>query len=373
VDDEEQRLKPPESLIIKSASDATGTPYVVNIACEWLTTRNTSELRINIACAMSQPILWTAAWNNLETLQLGEWIDASVANFYLLHVWYDGLAKSRLRYLDMYAAMAMNLSNMELDDIRKYHFIPVHGASPMLPVGFVVHHSAHFFIAIFDFEHRIAHVLGRHISDDAMHVDGTDQDEWKAWGGPDYWTRIAAIHGWNAGDPDNVYIKARNWEQNGVDCGPIACAVLEQVLIAGLDINGNVPPIHIQCGHMLRMKMFRIVLAQIQIRCRDYLMLLDSPASRLIFHDMPNEEVISDIQHGQHPITCEGLLETLLASSAICRACSDLTVMQVSSDVLQTFDNHHEISHVDMNTFENEQEWVQQNISNGKSMVYIST
>jgi hypothetical protein len=126
---------------------------------------------------MLQPILWTAAWHNLKTLQLGTWLDESMANFYLLYIWYNGLAKSRLRYLDMYATMAMNLSNMELDDIRKYYFIPVHGASPMLPVGFVVHHSAYFFIVIFNFEHHIAYVLGQHISDDAMHVDGTDQDK----------------------------------------------------------------------------------------------------------------------------------------------------------------------------------------------------
>jgi hypothetical protein len=47
--------------------------------------------------------------------------------------------------------------------------------------------------------------------------------------------------------------------------------------------------------------------------------------------------------------------------------------MQVSSDGLQTFNNHHEISYVNMNTFENEQNWAQQNISDGKSMVYIPT
>lgn len=320
---------------------------------------------------MSRPILWTDAWHNLKTLRLGVWLEATVANFYLSHVWYDGLARSRMRYLDMYAAMAVDLCDEELDDIRRYHFISSDGAYPIVPVGFVVHHSAHFFIVIFDLQRRTAHILGRHVSGDAMR--GTNPNDWKAWGGPEYWRKIAALHGWSAGDPVDVRIKTRNWEQNGLDCGPIACSVLEQVLTAGLDKDGNVPPIHIQCGHILRMKMFRIISAQIQISCRDYMMLLDSPETHRLSHYIPDEEVISAIQRGQHPVTCRGLLEKLAASSAKCQGCRNPTSIQATSDCFVTIDNYHGISNDDTNPFTDEEVFKQQDLQQGRSTTFHST
>ncbi|KAG1732827.1 hypothetical protein EDB19DRAFT_1911847 [Suillus lakei] len=70
----------------------------------------------------------------------------------------------------------------------------------MAPVGFIVHHSDHFFVVIFDYERRVVHVLGRHISADAMDVDGKDPHDWNDWRGPEYWRKIGALHGWSTGD-----------------------------------------------------------------------------------------------------------------------------------------------------------------------------
>lgn len=293
------------------------------------------------------------------------WIDATVANFYLLHVWYDGLAECRMRYLDMYSAMAVDLSDAELDDIRKYHFIPPNDTCRMVPVGFVVHHWDHFFTIIFDYQRRTAHILGRNMSDGAMHVDGTNHGHWTAWGGPRRWRHVAALHGWGAGDPTDVSIRVQDWKQNGVDCGPTACSVLEQVLTSGLDRFGNLPQIHLRCGHQLRMKIFRSVSAQIPIRCRDYMMLLDGPEAQCTSYDMPDEDVISAIQRGQQPIECQGLLEQLIASSTTCEACRHPTLMPMISDRLHAVEDDHGISYNDTSQFEEQEVAEKRNLPQG--------
>ncbi|KAG2136431.1 hypothetical protein DEU56DRAFT_756337 [Suillus clintonianus] len=247
--------------------------------------------------AMSRPILWTDAWNNLQTLQSSTWLDAAVANFYLCHVWYEGRGRTCMRYLDMYAAMAGDLCDHEIQEMRINHFIDPDAACPMVPVGFIVHHSQHFFAVIFDFIRHTAHVLGRNISNHIMHVRQTNLDDWEAWEGPRYWRNVAALHGWTAGDVTDVCIRTQDWTQNGVDCGPIACSVLEQALTCGLDTRGNLPPIHLKCGHKLRMEIFRVVLGRIKISCTDYMMLLDSPKTHWMAHDIPDEDDPEDHFH----------------------------------------------------------------------------
>jgi hypothetical protein len=328
---------------------------------------NINKLIADAARAMSRTSIWTDAWRHLYTLRSGKWIDATVATFYLSHVWYDRQGQNSMRYLDMYSAMATELCDAEVDSIRSRHFIPQNAACTVVPVGFVVHHCNHFFTVIFDYQRGTAHVLGRHISKDAMDVDGTNPDDWKTWGGPGYWRTVAALHGWTAGDPTNVSIRAQDWEQNGVDCGPIACSVLEQILTAGLDEDGNVPPIHIQCGHILRMKIFRVVFAQIPIRCRDYMMLLENDEAECISHEMPDEDVVYAIQRGKHPAKCRGLLDELVALSVICEACKHSILIQATGDRFHTNEDYHEISVDYGNQFENEDGVEKHCVPRGKS------
>ncbi|KAG0694319.1 hypothetical protein DFH29DRAFT_1006457 [Suillus ampliporus] len=251
--------------------------------------------------------------------------------------------------------MAVDLCDAELDEIRRNHFILPNAACPIVPVGFIIHHSQHFFAVIFDFMRHTAHVLGRHISDDAMHVDGTNPNDWEAWGGPRYWRNVAALHGWTVGDATDVCIRVQDWAQNGVDCGPIACSVLEQALTCGLDRYGNVPPIHIKCGHILRMDIFRIVSGRIEISCRDYMMLLDGPQTHWIAHEIPHEDVISAIQRGKQSVECLGLLEQLAALSAICADCRHTVLIQDPGDRFHTVDDHNVTSYDDDNQFEDEE------------------
>ena len=271
---------------------------------------------------MAQPILWTSAWHDWETLSLDEWLHATVANFYLLHIWYECIDQRCMRYVDFFTARTDMDDNLMVKRLRRNHCIPED--CPIIPVAFIVHHSDHFFAVIFDFQRRAAHVLGRHISEDAMEVDGVDAHAWEDWNGPKLWKNIAHLHGWIAlGDNTDVLISPMNWPQNGVDCGPIACSVLEQCLKYGLDEHGNLPPLKVQCGHLLRIKMLQVIAAQIKQSCSDYLVHFDTPSDEwpVAVDEVPDADIISPIQSGYHQAECLRLLRKLSVISKSCVMC----------------------------------------------------
>ncbi|KAG1834023.1 hypothetical protein DFJ58DRAFT_670739 [Suillus subalutaceus] len=217
--------------------------------------------------------------------------------------------------------MGNEVVDEEVQHFRRNNFLPPDGICPVLPVGFIVHHSEHLFAVIFDYQRRNVHVLGRHISNDAMNVDGVDPDDWNQWRGPEYWRRIAGLHGWRAGDATDISVMTMDWEQNGVDCGPIACSVLEQCLKSGLDEHGDLPAFHIQCGHRLRIHMLHVIAGRIKLCCSDYLMLLDSPQDDWRPDELPDEDIINAIQNGRHQAECLTLLRKLTVVSATCSMC----------------------------------------------------
>jgi hypothetical protein len=277
---------------------------------------------------MAQPGVWLSVLHNWTTLGSKEWLEAAVANFYLSHVWYEMLGRSHVRYVDWYAATANNIEDEELEQFRRNHFVPHDSTCAMVPVGFIVHHSNHFFVVIFDYERRMVHVLGRHISADSMDVDGEDPHDWNDWRGPEYWRKIGALHGWNTGDVEDVSIIPMDWEQNGDDCGPIACSVLEQCLKFGLDEEGNLPDFEIQCGHKLRIHMLRVIPPRVKLCCSDYLMLLDSQQDNWQGNELPDEDVINSIQNGRYEAECLKLLRRLTVVSATCSMCQRPVVHQ---------------------------------------------
>ena len=226
-----------------------------------------------------------------------------------------------MRYVSLHTTKMNQVMDEELELFRRNHFVPCDCDCPVVPVGLIIHHSNHFFAVIFDFERHHVYVLGRNISTNAMGVDGGGADDWNQWRGPEYWRRIAALHGWGTGDVTDVSLTSINWKQNGVDCGPIACSVLEQCLASGLDKHGGLPVVQVQCGHQLRIRMLRVIAARIKLCCSDYLMLLDSAQDNWQEHELPHEDVINAIQNGQHQAECLTLLRKLAVVSATCSMC----------------------------------------------------
>jgi hypothetical protein len=225
-----------------------------------------------------------------------------------------------MRYVDLHTLRTADIGEEERQLFRRNTFLPPEGACPIIPVGFIVHHAHHFFVVIFDFQRRNAYILGLNISAKTRKVKNSN--DWNKWNGPEYWRRIAVLYGWNTGDVTDVCILSTDWLQNGVDCGPIACSVLEQCLNLGLDERGKLPDLDMQCGHRLRIKMLRMLAGRVKLSCSDYLMLLDSPRVVLWREgDIPHQDVISKIQNGQHQAECLQLLRRLIVLSATCPRC----------------------------------------------------
>ncbi|KAG1839613.1 hypothetical protein C8R48DRAFT_621556 [Suillus tomentosus] len=233
-----------------------------------------------------------------------------------------------MRYVDLYTARVNEITTEEVDLFRRNYFVPLEGKCPVVPVGFIVHHSDHFFVVIFDYQQSIAHVLGRYISDSAMDVDGIDPFNWEGWQGPEYWRRIASLHGWRIGDVTQISVIHRDWTQNGVDCGPIACSVLEQCLASGLDESGDLPTFEVKCGHRLRSHMLHVIAGRIKLSCSDYLMLLDRQRHHWSEDEFPDEDTINDIQNGCHQAACLKLIRTLTVASATCSNCQRVVLSQ---------------------------------------------
>ncbi|KAG1843312.1 hypothetical protein DFJ58DRAFT_854529 [Suillus subalutaceus] len=317
IPDDEYRLSPPPEAIGQSPSREASPPTIPELTVEEIASR-----------AMARPGVWTSVLDTWASLGLNEWLEATVADFYLSHVWYELLGRSRMRYMNMHTAMAAEMEDEEVELFRRSSFIPPDGICPIVPVGFVVHHSDHFFTVIFDYQRQKAHVLGRHISNDAMDIDGLDPDDWNEWRGPDYWRRIGALHGWGTGDVADVSVISMDWEQNGVDCGPIACSVLEQCLSAGLDEHGNLPVFQVQCGHKLRIQILGLIAGRVRLCCSDYLMLLDVAREEWREDELPGEDIINAIQNGRHQAECLKLLRKLTVVSATCSICQRPVVNQ---------------------------------------------
>ncbi|KAG1724230.1 uncharacterized protein EDB91DRAFT_1087533 [Suillus paluster] len=176
ISDDEYRPSPPPQVTVRSLSPDVSPPTIPELMAEEIASH-----------AMAQPGVWTSVLDTWATLQLNEWLEATVADFYLSHVWYELLSRSRMRYVNMHTTMVNEMEDEEVKLFQRNYFIPHDGICPVVPVGFVVHHVNHFFAVVFDYQRHKAYVLGRHISDDAMDVDGVDPDDWNEWRGPKYW------------------------------------------------------------------------------------------------------------------------------------------------------------------------------------------
>ncbi|KAG1859401.1 hypothetical protein C8R48DRAFT_673945 [Suillus tomentosus] len=240
----------------------------------------------------------------------------------------SGLTQQWQTFICLMSARVNEITTEEVNLFRRNYFVPLEGQCPVVLVGFIVHHSDHFFVVIFDYQLSVAHVLGQYISDSAMDIDGIDPFNWEGWQGPEYWRRIASLHGWRIGNVTQISVIHRDWTQNRVDCGPIACSVLEQCLASGLDESGDLPTFEVQCGHRLRSHMLHVIAGRIKLSCSDYLMLLDRQRHHWSEDEFPDEDTINDIQNGCHQAACLKLIHTLTVASATCSNCQRVVLSQ---------------------------------------------
>jgi len=112
----------------------------------------------------------------------------------------------------------------------------------------------HFCTLVFQPQTRRVHILGRKYYVNQRTKDSNSND-WRGW--TFIWERICHLYGWSTGDFPGMIAHSVDWKQNGYDCGPIACQVVERIWIKGLRLDGEglwkLP--ELPCCHSLRLNM----------------------------------------------------------------------------------------------------------------------
>ncbi|KAF9230725.1 hypothetical protein BU15DRAFT_83272 [Melanogaster broomeanus] len=232
---------------------------------------------------MARPSMWANAYQTIPTLRSQVWVDGHMMDFYLMSIWYAARGQTHIRFADITSAIISYEdgipqlpSHAEIELFQQRYFIDPQSPDSSRPIGFIAFHRQHYFTVVFHYDAAIAYVLGMRISEDCQ-VFVETLDDWETWAGPLYWTRIAALHGLNPGDPQEVTVVTHNWPQNGMDCGPIACFLLKHFMDSGLGLDtGSIylPPI--PCGHELRWRMLGAIREACRTSWQDYNLLTAS-------------------------------------------------------------------------------------------------
>ena len=269
----------------------------------------------------------------VNTLANETWLDSLLCDFYLASLWYDRDANPLCRFV-MISQLPVDLQihSMDVGDFAFAQQVFTNKPTPMIPVSFLVHQAAHYFPVVFDYGSHTAYVFGRRISEDNQDYDSS----WSVWRGPDHWKIIADLYNWNPGDVDEVCVMIRDWKQNGYDCGPTGCAVIQMCMENGIEATWsmlsecslmNPPPM--PCGHILRLNM----LVAIQQRCRtgfqDYMHFRTQPPAHWNYMEL-DDETITHMQSGGEREQVHQLLCSLMIASTSCFNCQSFISRRVS-------------------------------------------
>ncbi|KAF8055952.1 hypothetical protein FPV67DRAFT_1457535 [Lyophyllum atratum] len=198
------------------------------------------------------PNHWATALRALRTLKDRVWIETTIIDMWLMRLWLDQ-GRQNIRYVPtIYVRQhAPDFSLEEILRYRRLYRLLVEGRTPLIVISGVLHIGGnHFCAVIFEPEAREIHVLGRRYMETSVHSISHDWDE---WGGRQIWRNLATLHGWEVTE---MTVREVNWQQNGFDCGPIACQVLEHIWNNGFERTAlvwNLPPL--PCVHPLRLRM----------------------------------------------------------------------------------------------------------------------
>src|ERR1700722_1983950 len=181
---------------------------------------------------MLDPLKWGWALQMLEALEDKSWVNAAVLDYWLSRRWLD-LGKPLGRYITIdWMMLRRSPTPEEVQRFRKLYNLPLTGSHLLEPfMGLVQYGGNHYFVLYYDPHLNIFHALGQGYTKNEMIRNTTN---WQDWGIDWLWSGIFKLHGWEISyELDWINVNCVNWVQNGYDCGPIACRVLEHIWLHG--------------------------------------------------------------------------------------------------------------------------------------------
>lgn len=204
------------------------------------------------------PRRWAAAIKGLETLKHGSWTDGLTLDFWLTAQW-QRLGCPDIRYIQVPWMMCnKNVPTPEeIVAFRHSYHLPLQGPCPVVSMAGLLNTGGqgdtggnHYCCIIWRPREKEVHVLGRNYTFTGASLDA---QHWEEWGGPIIWRNLTLLHGWGH---IQLTVKTLDWKQNGYDCGPIACQVLQSIWIKGFELTsrGAWKKPGFPCCHPIRMQ-----------------------------------------------------------------------------------------------------------------------
>ena len=221
-----------------------------------------------------EPIRWMSVYHELETLRPHIWLGASVIDYWI-HLLQEETGRYDIPYIDYGYLHGGDLNDEQIQHFRRSYNLPLDGQCPQTPViGFhhvsvyfqEVHNRNHYCCFYLDIARRELHLLGYNHHTSRSTSRSLVDDQTSTF--HEVCQRIFQLHGWEwewdlAAHPITIY--ETNWRQNGFDCGPMVCQIIEHIWINGFNYRGrywNRP--ELACGHQMRYRMATDIHQKIQ-------------------------------------------------------------------------------------------------------------
>jgi hypothetical protein len=230
------------------------------------------------------PLILSESYDQIPQLADKKYLDARSIDIWLLNLWRTMLSP-HIRFLPtsfLPPTCTIPPDDSEIDFFRSFYTLPPRDTP--CPLENVVHvlntgsnaNAApnHFCTLVFMPSDRIVYVLGRQHAQNG-HRDN-DKD-WDTWNGRNICARICSLFGWGRIHSQFNRICSVNWIQNGYDCGPIACQVVQHIMQHGmLIVNGRWKRPTFPCCHPLRKMIAEKTNEMVADGCRKFRALSDA-------------------------------------------------------------------------------------------------
>jgi len=306
------------------------------------------------------PRIWEPALCQLQTLKAKAWIEGVLIDLWLLDMWRSRYRQTPFRFLpSQFIQVAQNAalhaedSDRERGEVvkqiktfrRYFDDLPqLEHESCELEDSICVLNTGgnHYCVVIFMPQTRCIHVLGRKYSTIRRSKGSKD---WVEWGGPRIWAWVCKLYGWSEDQVRGMSVNSVDWHQNGYDCGPTACQIVESIWVRGLALDGeglwkgpNLPCCHAQRltmaikVHQLAIDGHRKFLAGVDIYPHQIMEYLDDELDGFV-----NEAVAIQQKLSQHPSYALKPVEANLRLAILsCRSCRSTVNREVSRPFVRT-------------------------------------
>jgi hypothetical protein len=161
---------------------------------------------------MGDPYTWDSVPQELNTLGPKQWLGGALMDYVLLRHWLKIHHAANVYFIDFITIRHFcdrtEPTEMEFHHSRRRLLIP-EGPIDLKPVLLPVLEVNHYFLVIFDYSSKRAHILGRNIG----RVGPSSEIHWESWNGPKLWNMVAKLFGWMVTSSQSVIKSGFDWLQ----------------------------------------------------------------------------------------------------------------------------------------------------------------